>query len=332
MSKLVLIDGFAILHRAYHAIPRLTSRNGQPTNAVYGLISMLLRIISDLKPTHLAVAFDRSEPTFRKKEFESYQAHRPETDKELKGQFELAREVLGAMGIKVFEKAGFEADDVIGTIASRATKDSKLKTKNRSYVLGLESPVIDEVIIVTGDRDILQLIDDKRNIRLYMPIKGLSEAKLFGEKETKERMGVEAGQIVDYKALVGDPSDNYPGVRGIGPKTAEELLSKFGSFEKLYKWVGSQKAQRELPQKVQNVSQQVLEKLIKSRKDGELSYWLAKIVTDVPIEFKIEKMSDWSVYNPKVEQVFDELGFRTLKERAKKVAQKKISKAQGNLF
>src|SRR3989344_8025202 len=149
MSKLVLIDGNAILHRAYHALPPLTTKRGEPINAVYGLTSMLLRVIQDLKPTHIAVCFDRKEPTFRHKEFPKYQAQRPVMDKELSGQFEKAKDVLSAMNIPIFEMAGYEADDVIGTLASQSTG-------------------VDEVVIVTGDRDILQLIDDSRRVRVYL--------------------------------------------------------------------------------------------------------------------------------------------------------------------
>src|SRR3990167_2925065 len=138
MSKLVLIDGNAILHRAYHALPPLTTPNKEPINAVYGFVTMLLKVIADLKPTHLAVAFDRKEPTFRHKEFKDYQAQRPETHADLISQFAKAQKVVQAFGIPIYDKAGFEADDVIGTIAQKA------KTK--------------EVVIVTGDRDLLQLI------------------------------------------------------------------------------------------------------------------------------------------------------------------------------
>src|SRR3990172_1082921 len=152
MSKLVLIDGNAIMHRAYHALPPLTTKRGEPINAVYGLISMLLKVILDLKPTHIAVCFDRPEPTFRHKEFPRYQAQRPKTANELSSQFERAKAVLSAFGIPFYDKEGYEADDVIGTLASRVTEitNSKLQIPNKSK--------IDEVIIVTGDRDQLQLV------------------------------------------------------------------------------------------------------------------------------------------------------------------------------
>src|SRR4030043_348585 len=154
MIKLVLIDGNAILHRAYHALPPLTTRRGEPINAVYGLVSMLLKVIQDLKPTHIAVCFDRKEPTFRQKMFKDYQSQRPETEKELTGQFEKAKSTLSAFRIPVYELAGYEADDVIGTLAFQSTqklKNSKTQ-KLQSPITNHQSP-IDEVIIVTGDRD-----------------------------------------------------------------------------------------------------------------------------------------------------------------------------------
>ena len=215
MRKLVLIDGNAILHRAFHGIPPLTTPNGEPINAVYGFTTMLLRIIEDLNPTHLIVCFDRKEPTFRRLEFEKYQAHRPEMDKDLSAQFGKTRKLMEAFGIPVFSKAGFEADDVIGTLAKQAEKK------------------LDKVVIVTGDKDILQLVTKKTKV--YLPVRGLSNAELVGEKGVKEKLGITPKQVVDYKALVGDPSDNYPGVRGIGPKTAGGLLEKYKTMNRIYK-------------------------------------------------------------------------------------------------
>lgn len=291
MTKLVLIDGNAILHRAYHALPpNLTTDSGQPINAVYGFISMLLRVIADLKPTHVAVAFDTAKPTFRHVEYVGYQAHRPRTDSELSSQFEIAYKVLDAMNIPIYKLAGFEADDVIGTISNQ--------------VKG-----IDEVIIVTGDRDILQLVDDKKNIKLYMPVRGLTDAKLYGEKETFERMGVKPNQIIDYKALVGDPSDNYPGVTGIGPKTANSLIEKYGDVDNIYKHLG-------------DIPERTSKKLAEGAEAAGVSRKLATIVKDVPITFKIEDASRWDVDSHKTLELFSEIGFKTLTKRVKEVGEK----------
>src|SRR5512146_3062495 len=201
MTKLIVIDGNAILHRAFHAMPPFTTKRGEPIGAVHGFVSMLLKAIADLKPTDIVVTFDEKEKTFRHEALPTYQAQRPPMDKDLSSQFVKTRDFLEAAGIPVYSKPGYAAEDVIGTIATKSGGHG-----------------VDEVVILTGDRDQLQLVDDKKNIKLYMPIAGIANAKLFGEAETKERMGVPASLIDDYKALVGDPSDNYSGVPGIGPK------------------------------------------------------------------------------------------------------------------
>src|SRR4030043_1697505 len=248
MRKLVLIDGNAILHRAYHALPPLTAKSGEPINAVYGLVSMLLRVIQDLNPTHIAVCFDTPEPTFRNKIFKDYQAQRPQTMDELISQFAKARRVIKAFNIPYFEKSGFEADDLIGTISQKVKED---------------------VVIVTGDKDILQLVT--KRIKVYMPVSGMSQGKLMGEEEVLEKMGVKASLIDDYKGLVGDPSDNYPGVPGVGPKTAAELLGKYRTIAGVYKNLGK------LPESQAR-------KLTEGAEMAELSRKLAKIVTDAPVE------------------------------------------------
>ena len=299
-KKLVLIDGHAILHRAYHALPPLTSRVGQ-VNAVYGFTSMLLKIISELKPSYIAVCLDRKEKTFRKEMFEAYQAQRPEVDKELISQVELTKEVISAFGIKIFSVAGFEADDVIGTLAKKAEGNGE----------------IEEVIIVTGDRDILQLVGGK--IRVYLLVKGISEASLFGKEEVETKMGVLPHLIVDYKALVGDASDNYSGVSGIGPKTAVKLIREFGGFEEIYKNLDK------LPPKTREI-------LIKGKESGELSFRLAKIRTDVPLEVDFGDLKKWQVDSQKVLSVFEEFGFKSLAKRVKELGKTMVTENQMQLF
>jgi len=299
MSKLVLIDGNAIMHRGYHALPPLTTKKGEPINAVYGLVSMLLRVISDLKPTHIAVTFDRKEPTFRHKAYENYQSHRPPMEDALASQFEKAKDVFYAIGIPVYEKAGFEADDVIGTLAKEAEKD------------------IDEIVIVTGDKDILQLVTKKTKV--YLPKKGLSDAQLMGEEEVLEKLKVNPKQIIDYKALVGDPSDNYPGVRGIGPKTAVSLLGKHKNLKGVYKNMSGE-------------SDQVIRKLKEGKKDADMSFRLAKIVRDVEFKHNIDSAKVWKLDNDNVLNLFSEFGFRTLTKRIKKVGEEIEKERQGSLF
>jgi len=309
MGKLLIVDGNAVLHRAYHAIPPLTTTIGEPINAVHGMVTMLLKIVEDIKPTHIAFAFDRSEPTFRKKEFAAYQSQRAETDDELSSQFQKARDVLSAMKIPFYDKAGFEADDIIGTLANKAVSywllaigGKKQKPNGQKLIAKSQRPKsgIDEVVIATGDRDQLQLVNDK--VKVYMPVGGIATGKLFGPQEVVEKMGVPPGQIVDYKGLVGDPSDNYPGVRGIGPKTAITLLQKYGTFPKIY-------------DNLDRVSGNVLEKLKKGEAGGRTSYKLAKIVTEVDFDFNFDDMAGWSMANDSVVMLFRKYGFKTLTQR-----------------
>lgn len=326
MNKLVIIDGNAIMHRAFHAIPPLTTPKGEPINAVYGLISMLLKVIGEIKPTHVAVAFDRKEPTFRQKELSTYQAQRPPMAEELSSQFEKAQEFLAAADISVYSKAGYEADDVIGTIASEARKDTKIlrykdTRESRQKKSSIEYPVsnISEVVIVTGDRDQLQLIDDKKNIKLYMPVAGILNAKLYGEADTVERMGVPPTQIVDLKALTGDTSDNYFGVPGIGPKTAINLLNQFKDVKNIYS-------------NLDKVSVRVREKLEKGKKSADQSYFLATIDRNVPIDFDFEEMGNWNIAGQNVLNLFEKFGFRTLNKRIQDVGRKIEEEKQGSLF
>ncbi|OGM08063.1 hypothetical protein A2W13_02800 [Candidatus Woesebacteria bacterium RBG_16_36_11] len=286
MRKLVLIDGNAILHRAFHALPPLTAKSGEPINAVYGLVSMLLRVIQDLNPTHIAVCFDTPEPTFRNKIFKDYQAQRPQTMDELISQFAKARRVIKAFNIPYFEKPGFEADDLIGTISSKVKED---------------------VVIVTGDKDILQLVT--KRVKVYMPVSGMSQGKLMGEEEVLEKMGVKASLIDDYKALVGDPSDNYPGVPGIGPKTAIKLLNEFGTLDEIYN-------------NINKIPKTTAQKLKDGIKFSKISKKLATIKKDIPMNIKIDDFGKWSVDNKKVLVLFEEFGFKTLTRRIKEVGAK----------
>jgi len=307
MSKLVIIDGNAILHRAFHAMPPLTTRSGEPINAVYGLVSMFLRVIQDLKPDSIAVAFDEKEKTFRHKEFEKYQSQRPLRRTNSRHSLEKP-EIFLKRWVPIYSKPGFEADDVIGTIATRSF--DKLKIKN----LKLK---IDEVIIITGDRDILQLVDDKT--KLYMPIVGLANAKLYDAAAATERMGVPPEEIPDYKALVGDASDNYPGVGGIGPKTAEKLLEKYGSIDNIYAHL-------------QDIEPKTRQKLTDGKKDAKLFHRLATIVKDVPMEIDFPQMEKWKIDSPEVFNLFEKFGFKTLTDRIKKVGKSIDESKQNTLF
>lgn len=322
MNRLVLIDGNAILHRAYHALPPLTAPDGSVVNAVYGFTSILFKLFSDLKPTHMAVAFDRPEPTFRKKMLVSYQAQRPEMEDALVSQVGKVQDMVRAFGIPIYDAAGFEADDVIGTVCRLVTSDKKQETSKKGNL----SLIIDEVVIVTGDRDILQLVDDTKGIQLFMPTKGLSEGKLYSEKDVVERMGVSPSQIPDLKALMGDASDNYPGVVGIGPKTAAYLVQSFKSVESLYKEVENGKSNK--------IKVSVIEKLVSDKKNAYLSKDLATIRTNAPVNFDSKFARVATLDTPEARGMLEKFHFPSLikrlteYEQLEKKPQKKEKKKQ----
>ncbi len=253
-KKFVIIDGNAIIHRAYHAIPPLTTAEGTMVNAVYGFTSMLLKVIADLKPEYLAVSFDVSGPTFRDELYTEYKAKRVKADQSLYDQIPLVHEVVKAFNIPIFTKQGFEADDVIGTLATNIAETKE----------GIQT------IIVTGDMDMLQLVDDAV-VEVYLLKKGLSEFDLYNEKKVHERFGFGPSMVIDYKALRGDTPDNIPGVPGIGEKTAVELITKVGGIDDIYKRVKDAK-------KTENdLKPAVVKKLIEGEDKAYLSRKLATI-------------------------------------------------------
>lgn len=224
METLLLIDGNAIMHRAFHALPPLTAKDGTPTNVIYGFLSMISKVITDFKPDYVAVVFDTPEPTFRNKLFKEYQAQRPKAEDSFVKQIPLVKEALDKANIFRTEKKGFEADDVIGTL-TKIFSDAKVR-----------------VIILTGDKDIMQLVND--NTYVIAPLIGLSNTKIYDATEVERRLDVSPLQIPDFKALSGDPSDNYPGAQGIGPKTAASLLSQFKTIEGIYKNLDNLKSEK----------------------------------------------------------------------------------------
>lgn len=279
MQRLVLIDGHAMVFRAFYAFPTsLTTPKGEMINAVYGFASILLTIIKDLQPKYLAVAFDLDKPTFRHIEFVGYKAQRPEADVQLTDQLDRVREVVKSMNIPIFEVEGFEADDVIGTLAKQA------KTV--------------ETVIVTGDKDALQLVDDGK-ILVYVPGRGKIAAKIYDEAAVEERLGVKPKQVTDLKALMGDSSDNIKGVAGIGPKTAAEMINKFGQVEEIYK-------------NLDKLSPAVARKMTDGYEEAVRSKHLVTIVTDVPITLDLAACKVSNYDQKKTIKLFEELGFRSL--------------------
>ena len=310
MKKLLILDGNSVLHRAYYALPDWRNRSGEATAGVYGFLSMLLKAIEELKPTHLAIVFDTPQSTFRHNMYVGYQSNR-EKDRQISediwGQVDKLRIVFEKMGVPVFSVEGLEADDVIGTIAKQAI--SQYLTPGPSPKLG-EGNQTEEVVIITGDRDLMQLVNDR--VKLYMPQKGLSDGKIIDRDGVMEKLGVWPEQVIDYKALVGDPSDNYPGVTGIGPKTATKLLEEFGTFEKIYESLNTSPVLR-APSP--NLGEGTLKKLVNGYEGGELSKRLATMKDDCPITFKIDECEVPSM--DKFAEVFKELGYKSLTKRVK---------------
>ena len=212
-GRLLLLDGHSLAYRAFFALPaeNFSTTTGQPTNAVYGFTAMLINVLRDEQPTHVAVAFDRSEPTFRHEQYVEYKANRRETPEDFRSQLSLIFEVLDALGIARLSVPGYEADDVIATLATRAENDGM------------------DVLIVTGDRDVLQLVDD--HVTVLMTRRGISDMSRFTPETVEEKYGLTPQQYPDFAAIRGDPSDNLPGIPGVGEKTATKWVREFGSLD-----------------------------------------------------------------------------------------------------
>ncbi len=294
-KRLILIDGHAVLYRAFHAYPPLTTSKGELINAVYGFTSILLNVINELHPEYLAVTFDRDKPTFRHVEYVGYKAQREEMPTELADQQNRVEEVVTALNIPIYALEGYEADDVIGTLAFQA-KSQKLTTNNQ----------LNEVVIVTGDMDALQLVDTDTavGVRVYVPAKGKIPAKLYDEEGVEGKYGgLEPEQIPDYKGLAGDASDNIPGVKGIGPKATIDLLMAYKTVEEVYKHLGDIK---------EKFGQRKAELLIAGQENAMLSKKLATIDTDAPIELELKKCEVCDYDKEKVIKLFEELEFKSL--------------------
>ncbi|MEG1805808.1 MAG: 5'-3' exonuclease H3TH domain-containing protein, partial [Clostridia bacterium] len=280
MEKLILIDGNSLFNRAFYSTPlTFTNKDGTPTNAIYGFTAMLFKTFTDLKPTRLAVAFDLRAPTFRHKLFADYKGTRKGMPEELAVQVPYIKEMLRAMEIKIVEKEGFEADDVLGTIAKHYDG---------------------ETIIITGDNDYLQLIDDSTTI--YLTKKGLSEIDVKNAQTLLDSHKLTPSQIIDLKSLMGDASDNIPGVKGVGEKTAADLLEKYQTLDGVYAHID------EIKGKLQ-------EKLIADKENAYLSYKLATIEVNAPIDFDIDDAVVKLPFPHKVVTLFEQLSFNSLLKR-----------------
>ena len=282
---MLLIDAHALIHRSFHAIPPLTTPKGEPIGAIYGLARALMKTIREHKPDYIAAAFDRPEPTFRKEMFEDYKAHRPKAPDELVSQLIKSRELFQKLHIPCFELPGYEGDDIIGTLATQFA--------NKGI----------HITILTGDMDTLQLVRGN-DIVVRAPKKGISETIEYNEEAVRARYELSPQQMIDYKGLMGDPSDNIPGVPGVGPKTATLALQEFGSIENLYEKMRS--------------THKLAKKLLRFKKDALFSKQLATIHTSVPITTTLEKL----LYTPPdtntLNEYFKELGFESMIDGARR--------------
>lgn len=302
-EKLLLIDANSLIYRAYHALPPLNGPNGVPTGALYGLASVLIRLLKEGAPRYAAAAFDRPEPTFRKEKFDAYKATRPPTPDDLIPQLKEAKVLLNHFGIKTLDAPGFEADDIIATLAERF----KGKT--------------DQVVILSGDLDLLQLVDGEA-IVAEMPQKGISETATYNTFKVIERFGVGPDKIPDYKGLVGDKSDNIPGVSGIGPKTATVLIQKYGSVEGIY----------ENLEQIKKESSTLGNKLEENKEVALLSKELATVSRQAPSPEEILSLeTTTSLDSEELHEYLKSFGFQTLVKRIEKVADDKDDRI-GKLF
>jgi DNA polymerase-1 len=284
-KRLIIIDSNALLHRAFHALPPLTTKSGQETGAVYGFLLTLFKAINDLKAGYIVACFDTKTPTFRHEMFKDYKAQRPVTPSGIISQIPIAKEVLEAFKIPVFAKEGVEADDLIATICTLVGKD-----------VG--------IFIVSGDLDNTQLVSE--NIKVYTLGKGIKDTVIYDINKVRERFGVEPSQMVDFKALTGDPSDNIPGVEGIGKKTAAEIIQKYGNINNLY---------NELSTDTAVLKPKVKEMLKQNKESALMSRELAQMKKDVDINFKIEDCKFGDFNQNQVEEIFKKLEFNSLINR-----------------
>ena len=297
-KTLVLLDAHAIIHRAYHALPEFMSSNGEPTGALYGLASMLMKIVTDLKPDYIAACYDLPQKTFRHEAYDAYKAGRAKTDEALITQLKNSRQIFDCFNIPIYDAPGFEADDVLGTIVEKYKKEKNIK-----------------IIIASGDMDTMQLVDDKK-VQVYTLKKGINDTILYDEDAVMERFHFGPKLLPDYKGLRGDASDNIIGIKGIGEKTAEILITKFGSIEEIYKQLKIKNY--ELKFKEAGISPRMIELLRANEDEALFSKTLATIRKDAPINFKLPEKTFWeSADLKKIEQVFIQFEFRSLIGRVK---------------
>ncbi len=299
-KRLVILDTHAILHRAYHALPDFSSSKGEPTGALYGLISMLVKIIADLKPDYIAAAYDLPGGTFRHAAYENYKANRIKADDDLYTQINRARDVLEALGIPLYEAKGFEADDVVGTIATQVKKKKTIDT-----------------IIASGDMDTVQLVDGTQT-KVFTLRKGLTDTVTYDETRVRERFGFGPTSIPDLKGIAGDPSDNIKGVPGVGEGSALKLLQKYETIEALYKAIKKEGVDKIA--EATGVQRRFVQLVADNKESAEFSKQLATIRRDAPVEFVVPK-KPWreSVDKAQALDMLAQFEFRTLMPRVREL-------------
>lgn len=301
-KRVVLLDAHAIIHRAYHALPDFSSSTGEPTGALYGLSTMVLKIAQELSPDYIIACFDLPQPTHRHDVYEAYKGTRAKTDDALVAQLIRARDVLRTFGIPLYDAPGFEADDVLGTLAEQLHKESY------------------EVIIASGDMDTLQLVRGEE-VRVYTLKKGINDTIMYDEKAVRVRYGFAPERVPDFKGLKGDPSDNIPGVKGVGDTTAQKLVATYGTLDVIYEALTKD---IEAVQKKTGVQMRFLKNISEHRDDAEFSKMLATIRTDVPLDFSLpEKTWREGVNQEAIRELFSQLEFRSLGARVRDVVEGK---------
>lgn len=296
-KKLILIDGNAIIHRAFHALPQFRTSKGDLVNAVYGFASILLNLLNNEKPDYIAVAFDLKGKTFRHERYKEYKATRVKAPDELYEQIPRIKSLVKAFKIPIFEEEGYEADDILGTLAKKAEKEDLL------------------TYIVTGDMDTLQLVTE--NTKIYGYNGKFSQPTIYDTSKVLGKHGLKPSQIIDMKALQGDSSDNIKGVEGIGPKTAKTLLQKYGTLENIYA-------------NLEEIKETTRNKLEKDKESAFLSKELVTIKTDMDMELDFNKCATHEYDEESLRKAFEELEFKSLLKRLKEFNQ--TAPIQNTLF
>ena len=303
-KRLILLDAHAILHRAYHALPDFSTAKGEPTGALYGLSTMIIKAIEDLKPDYIVACYDLKGPTYRHELYKDYKAGRKAVEDDLIAQMKRSRDIFDVLNIPIYDKQGFEADDMLGTIVEQVNKQ--------------KLPI--DIIIASGDMDTLQLVDDKR-VQVYTLKKGIKDTIMYDEEGVKTRFGFGPELIPDYKGLRGDPSDNIVGVKGIGEKTATILITSFGTIEQMYVEL---EAGHDKKFSDAGITPRIIQLLKDNKEEAEFSKMLATIRRDAPVTFVVpDKTFKEALDVKKVTALWNELEFRTLSQRLKNVVEGK---------